>query len=113
MKRIHFFLMATGLFLAGPAHADISIGCGGYNVAANDHVEWELKINGKDANLDGKHFSVVETKRYFILTRSDSQIRIDKTTKRYVMWGPKGKKARPIEWAGKDEGCDISAAAGK
>ncbi|HWF65288.1 MAG TPA: hypothetical protein VN685_11800 [Rhizomicrobium sp.] len=36
MKRIHLFLMAAGLFLAGPAHADISIGCGGYNVAAND-----------------------------------------------------------------------------
>lgn len=109
MKRAAFFLTIILPLVAGPVRADIVIECAGHDRALNDYSQWDLKISGKVADVWGKHFSVAETKRYFILTRPDSQIRIDKITKRYVAWGPKGKKAPPIEWSRNvlGEGCDI------
>jgi hypothetical protein len=94
----HSFLWAALFLLATTnANADIYIGCGGYDPSINDHVEWDLKISGKGTGLAGKHFSVLETRRFFFLTGSTSQIRINKVTKRYMIFSPKGPKAPAIE----------------
>lgn len=109
MMRAFFPLTSLLLLATSPARADIAIECAGHNRAANDYSQWDVKISGKDADSGGMHFSVVETKRYYILTRPGLQIQIDKVAKRYVMWGPKGKKAPPIESSRNvfGEGCDI------
>ena len=108
--RPNLVLLAVTVFSAIPAHADILIRCFGYNRALNDHVEWDLNITGHQADLkDGKKYSVVETKRYFMITGPASSIRINKSKESYVMWGPKGPKAPAIEWSRNTpgEGCEI------
>ena len=107
--RAKIFLLIPFLFVTAPAHADIVIGCGGYNPSINDHVEWELKISGAGADFEGKHYSVSETKRFFVLTEPGSQIRINKVTKSYVILGRKGQKVPAVEWSRKvpGEGCEI------
>jgi len=103
-------LVLTAVLLAVvPARADITIACGGYNPAINDHVEWDITIASNKADFSGKHFSVSETKRFFTLVAPDAQIRINKTRKSYMMWGSKGMKAPATEWSRKipGEGCEI------
>lgn len=103
-----FFFVA--IFLAAvPARADITIACGGYSPAINDYVEWDLKIAGTGADRSGEHFNAAETKNSYILTRPGTEIRINKRTKSYVIYGPDGPKAPATEWSRKvpGEGCDI------
>ena len=98
------------LFASPQAHADVVIGCGGYDPKINDHVEWEVKINGPTADFDGEQFKVSETKNFFILIGPHSQIRINKKKKSYVILGLKGKRAPALEWSRRvpGEGCEIS-----
>jgi hypothetical protein len=112
-SRPDLFLIAGLIFAATPAHADITIVCGGYAPKINDHVEWELRISGTEADWgDGKRFKASETRRFYIVTRPGTEIRINKAAKSYVMYGPMGAKAAPIEWSRKvsGEGCEIPKA---
>ena len=103
-------ILSAILLTISQAHADVKVVCGGYSPAINDHVEWELKIAGGDADFDGKHFKVLETKKFFVLTGPHSQIRINKPKESYVILGPKGTRGPAIEWSRKvpGEGCEIS-----
>src|SRR5215831_13656996 len=102
--RAKIFLLIPFLFVTAPAHANIVIACGGYNPSINDHVEWELTIIGASADFEGMHYLVSETKRFIVLTRPGSQIRINKAAKSYVILGPKGRKAPAVEWSRKVPG---------
>ena len=107
--RLDGTLLVGSIFAAVPAHADITIACGGYAPSINDHVEWELTIRGTEADRDSEHFKAIETKRFYILTKPGTEIRINKATKSYVTYGPKGPKAPALEWSRKvpGEGCEI------
>lgn len=109
MKWAIFLLIMTSLPVGSAAHAEVTIECGGHIGALNDYTQWDLKISGNGGELGGRHYSVRETKRFYVLTRPGSEIQIDKLTKGYVEWGSKGRKAPPIEWSRNvlGEGCDI------
>jgi len=102
-----FSLLAALFIVSNQARAEILIGCGGYSTELNDHVEWDLKIVGSDADRAGEHFKVSETKNFFVFSGRQSRIRINKTTKRYVTFG---SNRALLEWSRKvpGEGCDIS-----
>ncbi len=110
LRRLELALVAAFMLGAVPARANIVVACGGYSPSINDHVEWGMTITGSLADWgNGQHFKVRETKGFYILTRPGTEIRIDKTTKSYIIYGPKGQKARAIEWSRKvpGEGCEI------
>jgi len=93
-------LVMAFLFGTVSAHANIIIACGGYSPPINDHVEWDMTITGAQADWGrGQHFKARETKGFYVLTRPGSEIHINKAAKSYVMYDPKGRKARPIEWS--------------
>jgi hypothetical protein len=107
MNAFHHSAFLAALLLAySPANA-AEIACGGYSPEVNDHVEWSFKITGSDAFDGEQHFKVSETKRFLVLSGSQSRIRINKAAETYVRYGPKGKA---IEWSRKvpGEGCDFS-----
>jgi hypothetical protein len=111
MRRLREFALVM-IFPLGaiPADAAITIACGGYDPTINDHVEWDMIITGGQADWgEGQHFEARETKGFYVLTRLGTEIRINKATKSYVMYGPKGRKARAVEWSRKvsGEGCEI------
>jgi len=58
--------LVLSLLACSPAHA-IEIACGGYSPALNDHVEWSIKVAGANADFDGQHFKVSESKKLLIL----------------------------------------------
>lgn len=110
MRRHESALVLAFLLGTVPAHADITIACGGYKPAINDHVEWDMTITGALADWgDGQRFKARETKNFYVLTRPSTEIRINKTTKSYVIYGPRGQKAHAVEWSRKvlGEGCEI------
>jgi hypothetical protein len=105
-----FSLLVSSPAVAAQGQAETLIGCGGYSPKLNDHVEWDVKIVGSDADRGDEHFKVSETKSLFVLKGRRSQIRINKATKSYVTLG--SNKA-PLEWSRNvpGEGCDISESA--
>lgn len=79
--------------------AGISLGCNGYNVEINDHVEHTGRIMGNRATFDNERYRVIKTAKDFILLRRGAQIRINRVTGKYVMYGPKGRKAPATEYS--------------
>jgi hypothetical protein len=93
-----FAVLVTGVAATnGSAHTPLA--CNGYNVSINDHVEHIGKIIGNSAMFDDKQYRVIRTAREFILVRHGSEIRINRVSGKYVMYGPKGRKAPATEYS--------------
>jgi len=109
-RRREITLAMVSLLGSLPAHANIVIACGGYKPAINDHVEWDVTITGAHADWgEEPRFKAQELGGFYVLTRPGTEIRINKIAKSYVIYGPKGPKARAIQWSRKvpGEGCEI------
>jgi hypothetical protein len=97
--RLFAVLSMVCIAAATQGSAAIPLACNGYSVFLNDHVEHEGQIVGNTAIFDGERYRVIRTSKVFVLTRHNSEIRINRVSRKYVMYGPKGRKAPPAEYS--------------
>jgi hypothetical protein len=88
--------------------ATTKIGCSGYSRVLNDYVEHYGTIKGTAGEFDGAAVTVSSSSGWLVLDSAEEQIRINRRTGAWVIFGPHGK--RPArEWSsGGKERCDFS-----